>query len=141
MWFKYLLAIVFFSQIINIQAQNKQDRNFGNNKQTAPDVCLVQAKIVKIVPARKKISKKSCKTAPCLATIEILKIEKTGRTFPEKFTTGQKINIKFSCSLKENENKKLPGLKKKDSFKAEIIAKPKKGTNSIEYIINSYQKM
>ncbi len=141
MWFKYLLAIVFFSLVINIQAQKREDRNFGNNKQTAPDVCLVQAKIVKIVPARKKISKKSCKTAPCFATIEIIKVEKTGRTFPEKFTSGQKINVKFLCSLKENQDKKLPGLKRKDTFKTEIIAKPKKGTNSFEFIINSYQKM
>ncbi|MCF6242591.1 MAG: hypothetical protein L3J74_14745 [Bacteroidales bacterium] len=141
MRFKYLIILLFLASALNVFSQNKSNPSFQNHKQTEPDVCVVQAKIVKIIPARKKISKQSCKQAPCFATIEIIKVEKTGRTFPEKFMKGQKIKVKFSCSLNKVENKNLPGLKKRDIFKAAIKAKPKMNTNSSEYQIQNYQKL
>ncbi len=140
MKYSYLILLLFFIPVY-ITAQNKTNSNIGNKKQIDPDICLIQAKIVKIIPARKKISKQSCKQAPCFATIEIVKVEKTGRTFPEKFTEGQKIKVKFLCSLKQINDKELPGLKKRDIFKATIKAKPKMNTNTSEYLINSYQKL
>ncbi len=140
MKYSYLILLLFFIPVY-ITAQNKTNSNIGNKKQIDPDICLIQAKIVKIIPARKKISKQSCKQAPCFATIEIVKVEKTGRTFPEKFTEGQKIKVKFLCSLKQIEDKKLPGLKKRDIFKAAIKAKQKLNTNLLEYQIQNYKKL
>ena len=140
MKYSYLILLLFFIPVY-ITAQNKTNSNIGNKKQIDPDICLIQAKIVKIIPARKKISKQSCKQAPCFATIEIVKVEKTGRTFPEKFTEGQKIKVKFLCSLKQIEDKKLPGLKKRDVFKAAIKAKQKLNTNLLEYQIQNYKKL
>jgi len=141
MGYKYLIILLFLIPAINVFSQNKTNPDFQNKKQIEPDICIVQAKIVKIIPARKKISKQSCKQAPCIAIIQIIKIDKTGRTFPEKFAEGQKIEVKFTCSLLPNENKKLPGLKKKNIFKAAIKAKPKMNTNSSEYLIQTYQKL
>ncbi len=141
MGYKYLIILFFLVPTLNLFSQNKPNPDFQNKKQTDPDVCYVQAKIVKIIPARKKISKQSCKQTPCFATIEIIKVEKTGRTFPVKFTEGQKLKVKFSCSLNKEENKKLPGLKKRDIFKAAIKAKPIMNTNSSEYLIQTYQKL
>lgn len=140
MGYKYLLIFLFIIPSLNIFSQNKTNTDYQNKKQIDPDICRVQAQIIKIIPARKKISKQSCKQAPCFATIKIIKIEKTGRTFPEKFTEGQKINVQFLCSLKQINNN-LPGLKKRAFFKASIRTKPKLNTNTSEYFINSYQKI
>jgi hypothetical protein len=140
MRYNYLILLLFLIPVY-ITAQNKTNSNIINKKQIDPDICFIQAKIVKIIPARKKISKQSCKQAPCFATIEIIKIEKTGRTFPEKFTEGQKIKVKFLCSLKQINDKNLPGLKKRDVFKAAIKAKPKLNRNTFEYQIQNYRKL
>jgi len=134
----YLTTLILIFSTIYSSAQNFNKPD-ANKKQIAPDICIVQAKVVKITPARKKISKQSCKKSPCLATIEILKVEKTGRTFPEKFYEGQKIKVKFLSSLKTTNQ--LPGLKKKDTFKAVIKAKPEKNSNSSIFFINSYKKL
>jgi len=136
MKYKYLIILFFLAPLLSISAQNKPLNK--KNKQLAPDVCLVQAKIIKIVSKKRKKLGNSCKQSPCLATVKIIKVEKSGRTFPVKFTEGQKIEVKFSHSFKENE--KLPKLKKRDYFKAQIKAKPKQNSNTYEFLIGTYQK-
>ena len=142
MKFIYLLLFFFLIGINNLNAQNNTPKPMhGYGKQIAPDNCLVQAQIVKIIPARKKISKQKCKNAPCIAIIKIIKVEKYGRTFNHKLNKGQKIKVKFECSLKEIKEKKLPGLKKGNTFKAEITHKEKLNSKSSEFTISNYQKL
>lgn len=144
---KYFLFVFIFSlATCSAQAQIKEKPvDAYNKKKIAPDNCLVQAKILKVVPAWRKKSKKSCKASPCLAYIKIIKVEKYGSAFPMHFSVGEKIEVCFIFSLKPSKkvyldkHLKLPGLKKGDEFKAQINAKPKFGSNLSDFKIYGYE--
>ena len=125
---------------VAIQAQQGP---ISNQKSIAPDNCLVQAKVVRIFPMRKKVSKQSCKKSPCIAYIKIIKVEGYGSAFPKKFSKKQKVQVKFVYSLKPYKKDKidLPGLKRRDIIKVKISAKQKINSNKAEYLIYNYQRL
>jgi len=145
---KYFLITIFFLFALNVHAQTKvKPPDNYDNKKIAPDNCLVRAKIVKVLPKWKKKSKKSCKVSPCVVFIKIIKVEKYGSSFPEHFSEGQKVEVKFVYSLKPSKevypdkNINLPGLKKGNVFKAQINAKQQLGDKLPVFKIYSYQKL
>ena len=141
MEFRHLIiSLSFLFLTVGIQAQQGP---ISGKKNIAPDNCLVQAKIARIVPSRRKVSKQSCKKSPCIAYIKIIKVEGYGSSFPEKFIKKQKLQVKFVYSLKPFKKDKidLPGLKKRNVIKANITARPKINSNITEYLIYNYQRL
>ncbi len=143
LFMKFRNLIITFSLLLLAVSIQAQQGPISNKKNIAPDNCLVQAKVVRIVPSRRKVSKQSCKKSPCIAYIKIIKVEEYGSSFPEKFSKKQKVQVKFVYSLKplKNDRIDLPGLKKRDVIKAKISARPKMNSNITEYLIFNYQRL
>ena len=140
---KHILAVLFLIVGMSVTAQDFPDRtDAANSKRTAPDNCLVTAKVVRVIPAWKKTSKKICKTPPCILKLRIIKVNAYGSAFPVKLHKDQKIKTIFVYSTKafDNGKIKLPGLKRGDVFDAAIWAKHKMNSDKPEFVISTYQK-
>jgi hypothetical protein len=136
-------SVFFLVAGMSVSAQNLPNQlDNVNRKRTAPDNCLVTAKVVCVTPSWKKISKKTCQALPCIVKLRIIKVKAYGSAFPVKLHQGSKIKTVFVYSAKafDNGKIKLPGLKRGDVFDAEVIAKHKMNSNEPVFMISTYQK-
>lgn len=140
---KMFFVVVLIFTALSVNAQNFPDRsNVANRKKAAPDNCIITAKVIRVVPARKRSSKEKCKNSPCLVKTRIIKVNAYGSAFPVKFHNNQKLKIIFVYSAKvfDDGRIKLPGLKRGDIFEASVEAKQKINSDEAEFYVYRYKK-
>jgi len=140
---KMFFVVVFFFTALSVNAQNFPDRSdAANRRKAAPGHCIITAKMMRVVPARKRSSKENCKNSPCLVKIRIIKVSVYGSAFPVKFHENQKLKIIFVYSAKafDDGRIKLPGMKRGDIFEASVEAKQKMNSSETEFYVYRYKK-
>ena len=86
-------------------------------KQIPPQYCRLIGMIVEVEKIVDKQTR-GCKIGPCYAMIKIEQVLGYGSSFPSNFQSGAEITVFFPSSLNSTDH--LPGLKKGDSFKADM---------------------
>lgn len=131
-------VFIFIISGISVAAQQFPDRsNAANRRHASPDNCNVTAKVLKVIPARRKVSKENCKTSPCLVKLKIIKVKAYGSAFPEKFSEGQKLTLNFVCPIVDNEDRSSD-LKRGKIIDVSIKALPVMHGNDHEFKVYSY---
>jgi len=124
---KHILAVLFLIVGMSVTSQNFSDRSdAANRKRTAPDNCKITAKIIRVIPAWRKISKKTCEKAPCVVKLKVVKIDAYGSAFPLRFSEGQKMTVNFACPIVDgdSETNRSYSLKKGNLIDAVLTARP-----------------
>ncbi len=92
---------------------------------------VVVARMVKFLNLE-EYQNEMCKKHPCLASVEILNIVKNGQNYHGQFSKGDTLKVYFEFTLDNTNkifpelNKCLPGLKKNETFQAELFENPDK---------------
>jgi len=129
---------IFIFSGTSVAAQKFPDRsNAANRLHASPDHCNVTAKVLRVIPARRKVSKENCKTAPCLVKLKIIKVKAYGSAFPEKFSEGQKLTLNFVCPIVDNKDRSSD-LKRRKIIDISIKALPVMHGNDHKFKVYSY---
>ncbi len=102
----------------NISDLDLEPTNTPFFKQTniPPQYCRISAHVLQVINDNNQL--KHCKKEPCYAMIKIEQVLGYGSSFPSNFQSGDEITVFFPSSLNSTDH--LPGLKKGDSFKADM---------------------
>ena len=103
----------------NISDLDLEPTNTTIFKQTniPPQYCRLTGMIVEVEKIEDNQTR-GCKIGPCYAMIKIEQVSGYGSSFPSSFQSGDEITVFFPSSLNSTDH--LPGLKKGDSFKADM---------------------
>ena len=97
--------------------QLKTNTIIRNQTNIPPQYCRLIGMIVEIEKIVDKQTR-GCKIGPCYAMIKIEQVLGYGSSFPSSFQSGAEITVFFPSSLNSTDH--LPGLKKGDSFRADM---------------------
>ncbi len=126
-----------------------QNKPIEYQEKIAPDHCIIVGTIVKIdTSLEKPITNNPCSKVPCIARVRIDSVLGYGPNFPP-LRLGEIIKIKFGFTLGPTTGELFPhmsgyfpGLKEKDTFKADVRKIPDNYPGNIDaaYLIYAYIK-
>ncbi len=139
MFYRILFISFFLIAGFSSQAQSFPDRSdVANEKSAAPGQCRMTARVVKILPRCRKISKQKCSNSPCFVKIKVMKINAYGSAFPVKFHEKQKLMVKLIDA--EQSKTKKEKLKRGEKIIATIKAKQAMNRSDTDLLMVSYQR-
>ena len=144
------LAISMTILLISCKA-SKVDNKYirGSNNELsicAIDACTIKGTIITIVDEKDNYNINSpCSKVPCWALVKVNEVLSTGSRFATNITPGDEIKMFFIFTLSKtteelfpNLDKRYPGLKNKDKFKANVACRFQPGEDDCKWVVYDY---
>jgi hypothetical protein len=112
---KVIIVVLCFGLFFNVQSVFAQNKKIKAKTADIPaGNCYLTAKIVKVY---KKIDKSTpnmpCGKVPCIAKVEIMKVEGYGPGFYGALEVAQQIKVQFMLTLQATDKGLFPGMKQR----------------------------
>jgi hypothetical protein len=136
-------TVVMFTMAYCNSASAQKTRTVDNTPAMSPMSCNIKGKVIGVLKDKTGDPASVCGKYPCYATVRITDVMGCGSSVPLLLNTGDTVRMKFAYTLSPTAKvfpvtkTHLPGLKKGNSFMANVVQKLKRGSG-VELVVYDY---